>query len=234
MKKLKKILKSILQYWHLDLRRKKPVLNYKEVFEVDMILDIGCNFGQFTDDMLEVFPKADYVLFDAIDDCISKCRQKYRKYKNITVKDPVVITNVSGKFNFHYSVNTHSSSVIEPTNKLIEHTYNSKVNKIISVEGDTLDNILRMHDINITNNCFLKIDVNGNEEKTINGALTTLKKVRYVKLEACLQPVYGDIRNIDELILLMQGLDFSILHLEEGLTDNNGQLLTCDLFFERV
>jgi FkbM family methyltransferase len=234
LQSIKKKLKSILQFWHLDLRRKKPTLNYSEVFEIDMILDVGCNFGQFTDEMLEVFPNADYILFDAIDECISKCKRKYAKNVNIIVTDPMIITNNRGNQNFYYSENIHSSSIIEPTRKLIAHTDNSRVKRIINVEANTLDHFMKENDITISNYCFLKIDVNGNEVETIKGALNTLNKVKYVKLEACVQPVYENVKNIETLISLMSSLNFSILHLEEGLTDNNGQLLTCDLFFEKI
>lgn len=130
-------------------------------------VDVGCHSGEILDMMLDLAPAGEFFCFEPIPDLASRLREKYR-LQNVHIHE-LALSERSGQAEFNYVLSNPGYS------GLIKRRYDrpDEVDKSITVNTDTLDNVLRGKNID-----FMKIDVEGAELQVLRGAASTLANAK--------------------------------------------------------
>jgi FkbM family methyltransferase len=135
-----------------------------------VVIDVGCNTGEFTEAVFDVNPSAKVIAFDLHNDLSIVLNNKFAD-KNFTFK------------NFALSDFNGQASIVKNTNKDRKAHLSKFVSKNIkdSVQVITLDTFTK----SFTNKSIqiLKIDTEGNDYKVLVGANKSLKAVDFVIFE---------------------------------------------------
>ena len=108
--------------------------------------------------------------------------------------------------------------------------YSNSTQKEVKVETTTIDSYCQQY--NIESIDILKIDVQGNELKVLQGAKRMLKETR-VKLiftEISIAPNYKEQSEIDEIIKLLRENEYKIFNFFK-MKHKEGKLIECDVLF---
>jgi FkbM family methyltransferase len=232
---MKNLFKNLLKYFGYQLfpypdpdqtRRIKIVNNY----DINLLLDIGANDGQYVRDMRELGYDGKIISFEPMITpfvCLQKSASIDENWEvyNLGLGDRNMISkiNVAG--------NSGSSSIL---NMLPVHVDNSPESQFIGEEKiniKTVDSVV--NDFNIeSKNLMMKIDVQGYEMNVLKGAKNSLQFVRILQLEMSLIPLYQGETLFYEMIEYLRKNDFDLVSIENGFSNRTtGELLQVDGIF---
>lgn len=163
---------------------------------IDTVLDIGANTGQFTKTIVSLLPEAKIYSFEPLPDCFEQLEQFSHSNSNITVFN-LGIGDRSGSLSFERNASSASSSFLKMTDIHKEAFPFTKENITVEVGIAKLDDI--RENLAIGNSLLIKIDVQGYEDKVLHGGEITIKEARMVIVETSFvtlyesQPLFSDI-----------------------------------------
>jgi len=143
------------------------------------ILDIGAYKGHWTQSMQNIYPDANYYLFEAIE--YPELSRYTASTANVTAYN-VVLNDKIDKVRWYQKKNTGDSMFIEKTH----HFADCEV-----LERDTIDLntfIGANHMLEDASHIFIKIDCQGAEIPILKGASSILKRTDFIVLE---MPLFG-------------------------------------------
>lgn len=197
--------------------------------EIDVIIDVGANSGQFTKASSYFYPKAKIFAFEPLEDLYKKNKENFKNASNIEFHQ-LAFGNEEGHINFYKNAYGHVSSALEISeeNKFYPKETITKVEVPIS----KVDSFFKER--NLSKKTLLKLDVQGFELEVLKGAIETLKNIDYVIIEANLEKLYNQqpTFNMVNKFLLAHGFD---LH---GMLDfnlgNKNKYIEIDLLYKKV
>jgi len=195
------------------------------------VIDVGANKGQFAVAASRLFSGCRVYAFEPLPDVFSDLVRKVDETKSIECFNMAVGARDE---TLELTVNSHrhSSSILE-----LEESHKAafpwaKQQTKVKVKVRPLDAIAEAW--NLEPETLLKIDVQGFESQVLQGALTTLKRVKYVVLEASVIPLYRGEATFLELANFMANEGFEFLGPLDWLADpRNGRVLQLDALFQR-
>lgn len=237
---MREFVRSVLRRLGWDLHRYLPTLSSDaqlqhalRCFDVDLILDVGANSGQFgavlrglgyTRRIVSFEPLADAhaaLLRNCADDPLWKAAPRGA----LGSEDGSITINIAG--------NSASSSVLP---MLDRHSTAAPESRYIGQDQvpmhrlDTLFAGLRGDARQI----YVKIDTQGYEREVIAGATATLAEAAAVQLEVSLAPLYGGQASFAEMLALMDGHGFVLWGFWPGFAEpGTGRILQADAIFGR-
>ena len=169
-----------------------------------IIFDVGGNMGQSIERYKKLFPKCKIHSFDPNKHLHDRLTLKYQNDKSVILNN-VAIGEKPGNLDFNINVHTGSSSfknLIPNTTWMKERSKTLNIDsknftaKKINAKVITLDDYCNdesIHQIDI-----LKIDVQGYEDKVLEGAIKLLKmnKIKFIQLELILSEIYQNTLSI--------------------------------------
>jgi FkbM family methyltransferase len=237
---MKSTIKRLFRSLGLEISRYNPaqsesaqIMKMLTVHDVNMVIDVGANVGQFGIFLREAGYKNRIVSFEPL---LYERNQLIKASTNDPLWDVATraaIGNVNDEIDINISSNSQSSSVL---NMLETHTSAAPDSTYIGVERvplRTLDS-LALDYIDSHTISFLKIDTQGYEDRVLEGANKTLDKIAGLQLELSLVPLYQDQRLYDELIGKLKSLGFNLWAITPVFIDqSSGRLLQFDATFFR-
>ena len=230
---IKKVLRKngviVKRYPESDVvRRMKLVSNYN----IDTLLDIGANAGQYASLMREYGYEGRIISFEPLKDA-------FEELKKISIKDDnwlinnYAIGDENSSSMINVAGNSWSSSILEmlPShlNVAPESEYVTK-EKIVIKKLDSLFNSF----CNNNNNVMMKIDVQGFEKNVLDGAKESLNNIKIIQLEMSIVPLYENEMILVDMIPYLRNKGFELFSLENGYFDSTtGKLLQVDGIFEK-
>ena len=165
------------------------LLNNPWIFKanINTVLDIGANVGEFAYLVHELFPKAVIYSFEPLEDCCEKLKKKMQKAYNFRAFN-FALGNTNGQLTFHRNEHLPSSSVLYMTNLHKQNYPHATKDTTLEVRSARLDDVAR--ELKIKNNLLIKIDVQGYEDKVIAGGINTIKRSKILIIETSFQPLY--------------------------------------------
>lgn len=212
------------------LARRKALI---ESYNIDLILDVGANTGQFAKQMRDdIGYSGNIISFEPLSSEYKVLKEKADnddKWKAINC----AIGDMEEKSKINIAGNSYSSSIL---GMLELHEKSAPESKYIGseiIDVKTLDNI--MNELKIKEeNIYLKIDTQGFESKVIKGAANVLKHIDTIQLEMSLIPLYKDELLFNDMYNLLVSKGYSLVTIEPGFSDkNSGQMLQVDGIFHR-
>jgi FkbM family methyltransferase len=186
------------------LKRLFPLL------DIDLVLDIGANRGQFAQFLRrDVGYKGPLVSFEPIPELAAYLQRLASRDKEWAVINAGV-GDAAGRLNFNVMRSSPLSSFLAPTR---EHTDNiahlNQIERVESVDVLTIDAFLR-DERPQAKNIYLKLDVQGYEERCLDGALDSLPKIPALQAEMAVIPLYADMPSYLTLMSKIDELGYAL------------------------
>jgi FkbM family methyltransferase len=221
------IIKPNLRQDHL-LRRKVLI----DEHEINVILDIGANTGQYSNIMRNTGFQGKIISFEPLTDAYDLLQKNSKLFNNWEAYN-FGLGNFDGESSINISANSQSSSFLTMLPSHIKHRPESGYIGTEVVKIRKLDSIFQ--DLtNESDNVFLKIDAQGYEHNILEGAKESLNNITGLQIEMSLEPLYQGEKLICELIKYLENRGLKLMSIEPGSVDySTGQMFQVDGIFFR-
>jgi len=241
MNLLKALIKSAVHKIGFDLHRLTPssnpafqLLKALNRFDIDLVLDVGANVGQFASELRSVGYKGTLVSFEPLSAAhmaLSKAAGRDPKWH---VHPRGAIGDHDGEVEINIAGNSVSSSVLPMTELHSSAAEGSAYVGAESVSLHRLDSVAPAY-LTKSRRPFLKIDTQGFEWQVLDGAVAILPKIRGVLCELSLVPLYESQRLWMDMIQRLESEGFTLWAIQKGFTDpRDGRTLQVDAIFFRL
>ncbi|MBD2353379.1 FkbM family methyltransferase [Tolypothrix sp. FACHB-123] len=198
---------------------------------INTVIDIGANTGQFALTINKILSKAKIYSFEPLPECFEKLQTLMSNCKNFTGFN-VALGDEPGNLTFEKNAFTPSSSFLKMTDlhkTVYPHTKNTNY---INVKVETLDHII--NSLEIGDNILIKLDVQGYEYKVIRGAENTIMRCKLLIIETSFEPLYEGQPLFNDLYneLIKYGFVYAGA-IEQNYNPQNGKILQADSIFIR-
>lgn len=238
MKRLKQSIRSAINSLGYDLTRYSGV-NSPQMrlmrslvrFEIDCILDVGANEGQFASDLLSLGFPGKVISFEPLSSAHALICEKARNVPNWRVHPRTAIGDLDGELTINIAGNSVSSSLLPMT---LAHSGAETKSSYTGTERTPVwraDTVMPQY-LDDSTNALLKIDTQGYEWQVLDGAAEVLRRVRGVCCEMSLVSLYEGQHLWKDLLARLEGEGFTLWTIEGGFTDpRDGRSLQFDASF---
>lgn len=185
--------------------------------EPDLIIDVGAARGNWTLDMLNLYPESKYLMFDPLQEnelALKRISESYPKVKYHCC----ALGEIQGELEF----NVHSNQ----SSKYSSEWGGQK--RIVPLK--TLDSFFTTE--SDKNNVYLKMDVQGSELDVLAGAEKIINYCKIVQAEVFFRKVYDGAPVAHEIIKYFAEKGFRIFNIVDAIKRHkDGALLQADIFF---
>jgi FkbM family methyltransferase len=200
-------------------------------FGIDLVLDVGANTGEFARELFAAGYEGRIVSFEPLSRGHRALLAASAGNANWILAERCALGARRGEQLLHIAGNLESSSLLEILPSHVRSAPRSKYVDSELVSVIPLDEIAHEY-VETASAPFLKIDVQGFEEQVLQGATTTLPKVKGLQLEMSLIPLYEGAPLFESLLARAKSLGFELWWLTSGFTDpETGRLLQLDGIF---
>lgn len=194
---IKKFSYYLIELIDKKIHRKKIIFNLKKILDrPENILDIGAHKGTYTDIFLNFNKNGKIYLFEPNIYLYKKLLLKYKNNRNLKIfnygigeknsKEKFLINKNSDYVSSFSKINKKSKYLL--IRNLVFGSLRNKVEKT-NVNIKKLDSIVVLKKKKID---LMKIDVEGYEEKVINGGKSILKRTKIILIEFHKDDLYKD------------------------------------------
>ncbi len=238
---MKNIIKSLFRSVGLDLVKHPYTditssLDYLKLLnnhKVDMVLDVGANVGQYASDLFKIGYKGKIVSFEPMSKEYEVLKKAAASNSNWIVAPQAAIGDYNGEVEINISENSVSSSILPLTDYVKETAPATRYVSVEKVKIKTLSDAA-LPFIEKAERPFLKIDVQGYEEKVLLGAANIMPKLQGVHLEFSLKPLYENESSFEDMLRLVKSFGFEPCYfIPHHTTESMGRLLQMDGVFYR-
>ncbi len=195
-----------------------------------VVLDIGASVGRFATAMAKSRNVSRVYAFEPLPDIYDKLAEQTQKFTSIQTFN-VALGEKDDTISFHRNAYSPSSSLLPMTDlhkKEFPFTKRSSEQQV---------RVVRLNEFAKENNLaapyLIKIDVQGYEDKVLNGGSDIVRQGRYCVIEISLEPLYEGSPSFNEIYLHLQELGFTFMGILDYLTGKAGNILQVDGLFER-
>ncbi len=210
------------------LRKKKLMENYN----IDIVMDVGANVGKYGVELRSIGFDGRIISFEPLSEAFSELEKKadqddqwFAENFALGNKNEIAEINIAG--------NSLSSSLLDMLPVHVKSAPESEYIGKEKIEVKKMDSVFDQY-CSKQDNILLKIDTQGFEKHVIEGASKSLKFIDTIQMEMSLIPLYKDEMLCMDLIKILNGLGYSLVHLEHVFSDiRTGRLLQVDGIFHR-
>lgn len=184
------------------------LLNLIKFYDIDVIIDIGANEGQFAKRMRQNGFKGRILSFEPVQKTFDKLKLAANSDNNWQVhklalgdKKQTAVINVSASSDL--------SSMLQPNDfgvskyPKIESSYQEEI------EVDLLDSFVKSNSIS-GNNILLKMDTQGYDLNVFRGGVNVLANVRCILSEISLIPIYDGMPSYKDVLTEYENYNFAV------------------------
>lgn len=198
---------------------------------IKTVIDVGANSGQFARRIASIFSEANIYSFEPIPEAYKELDEWAKTKKARVIAYNLAVGDYDGTLEIFSNEHRSASSFLKTT-KICEDIWPStKKQTLIPVKLTTLDQWLKSLPVPPDKDILIKMDVQGYEDRVINGGLETFKMAKICILEVCLDQLYEGQATFKQLSLLLYGLGY---HYAGNLLQsyaNDGHIIFIDAVF---
>ncbi|HEY3432239.1 MAG TPA: FkbM family methyltransferase [Rhodocyclaceae bacterium] len=204
-----------------------------KALNVDLVLDVGANVGQFAQELRESGYEGRIISFEPLS-------KAYRDLIIASSVDPMwqiaprcALGSSPRQSDISIASNSWSSSLLPMTEKHVAAAPNAQFIGTETVSISTLDELV-LEDVRNARHPYLKIDTQGYEGEVLAGAKDILPHLVGLQLELSLVPLYEGQPDYIEMIQRIQEKGFELFGLDPEFYDaRTSRLLQVDAIFCR-
>lgn len=201
--------------------------------EIETIFDIGANKGQFTIHLHKLLPDARIYGFEPLKSCFNELKHATANLSTCTCFN-FAIGKDNGMRTIYHNDFTPSSSMLPMNDLHVDAFPSTKGVREEIIEVRRLDDVVKS--LELIDNILIKIDVQGFEDKVIQGGEETIKRAKILIVETSFEPLYHNQLLFDGIYSILRSMGFVLKGFEEPLRHpRDGRILQCDsIFVKRV
>ena len=203
---------------------------YKVDTQIETIIDVGANQGQFALVCSHFYKDAKIYSFEPVPETASVIKANTRHLKNIEVFE-MALGSTEGSIDFYKNEYSHASSALPVSKLQLESHPQTAQTEIIKVPVKRLDDMAET--IVSEGKILLKLDVQGFEKEVLLGATSFIKKVDYILFEASFVSMYDGEPLYEEMHNYVSGLGFEMVSPMAFLQTNELQIMQMDMLYRR-
>ncbi len=210
-----------------------PAIEHKKLLRslnINTVIDIGANKGQFTLVAMEVFSDVKVIAFEPLRGPSATFRRIFKDEKNVALYQ-CAIGPESAHATMNISASDDSSSLLEITDKQTAMFPNTEKVGTEDIRIAPLSEIVSTADLRAP--LLLKIDVQGYELEVLKGCVELLKVVEFVLIECSFIELYGGQPLADDVIRQLQAYDINLAGIYNLTYSREGLCVQGDFFFCR-
>lgn len=195
-----------------------------------VVLDIGASVGRFATAMAKFKNVSTVYAFEPLPDIYEKLAKQTQNFPSIKTFN-VALGEKSDTISFHRNAYSPSSSLLPMTDlHKMEFPFTKR-------SSEQPVRVVRLNEFAKENNLaapyLIKIDVQGYEDKVLQGGADFVRQGRYCIIEISLEPLYEGSPTFNDLYLHLHELGFTFIGILDYLTGKVGNILQIDGLFER-
>lgn len=235
------LVKNLFQKIGIELRRLRKIDPLKQKIPVEMrqlywlkqlqietVIDIGANIGQFANGIRKLLPNAKILSFEPLPSC-------YQQLVTSTQEDPnlkafnLALGDETGKIKIYQNEFSPSSSLL-PLAELHKTTF-PFAQDVLELDVE----IVRLDDISLTlelsEPILIKLDVQGFEDRVIEGGISVFSRASIIIIELSIVPLYEGQHLFDKIYQKLISLGFLYYGNLDQAADGDGNILYVDSIF---
>lgn len=169
--------------------------------DIDGVIDVGANIGQFAYMVHSVWPQIPIYSFEPDKECFIKLEETFKRFAVPGKCFPVAVSDQQGQSQFYLYDNRANNSF------LLRQDGEQAVSRAITVPCITLNGL--ENEMSVLKCPMLKIDVQGFEMAVLRGATSLLKHCKYVQIEVSFQHAYQGNAHVADVFSAMREHGFS-------------------------
>jgi FkbM family methyltransferase len=200
------------------------------------LIDIGSNRGEFLDDLQKHFINARIkaLLIEPIPECVIELKKRFGNNSNVTIGQYAVSNIVENRV-FYINQFDVTSSLLIIKNGIQElDNVNTTLNKSIVLTTNTLDNIVNEYHFNLKRIDIIKIDVQGFEDKVLQGSKETLKKTKFISIEVSFKALYDGSCLFADVHKILNDLNFILIEISDEFRSPLDELLQANCLYKNI
>lgn len=198
---------------------------------INVVLDIGANAGQFGSELRSFGYKGKIVSFEPLPDAHQNLTKKAQHDDDWLVHERCALGSHAGNIDIHVAGNSVSSSALPMLASHLKSAPQSEYTHTIKADMITLDSIFAQYCSN-DDAVLIKVDTQGYEWQVLDGALASLQACKGVLIELSLVPLYENQRLWLEIHERLKTLNFELHTLQPVFIDDlTGRTLQMDGIF---
>jgi FkbM family methyltransferase len=203
-----------------DLVHYNPFESLWHWLDVDLVIDVGANVGQFRDRIRWSGWKGPIISFEPNPEMFAIIEARN---DSSWKKQPIALSDKTGDVNFFISQNDNASSL----NTAVQSHARQKT---ITVHTQRLDQLVDL--LGERKRIFLKIDAEGHDLNVLRGAQGVFDRIAAVQIEAVTERRYEGETLLKELINEIQDMGFILWRIEKMEADTaKGRDVGFDVIF---
>lgn len=238
---IKRAIKNIIQKAGFDVHRisvkNEPLFALfqgLQKFNINLIMDVGANAGQFALKLRSVGYTGNIVSFEPLTSAYAELCKFASRDKKWEVYKRCAIGHFDGEIQINIAGNSCSSSILpmlEAHREAAEESsyIGSEITPIVKLDTFSMEYLSKAE-----SKAFLKIDTQGYEWQVLDGATESLKQIQGVLCELSLVPLYDGQHLWLDIIERLSAAGFTLWAIQPGFTDpRDGRTLQFDAIFFR-
>lgn len=206
----KQLFKLLLRSFGLDLVTYRPFLELLTQWQVDTVLDVGANTGQFKNELRAAGFNGHIISFEPTQKAFHELQHKAR-HDAFWEVEHVGLGQKNETRPVSLPLDSRLTSLLVPVR---DHKFVG--NEIVQIQR--LDNWLSSRKIHLTNAC-LKLDVQGFELEVLIGAGNYLERFGSIIIELSFYKSYEGQPYADEILAFLRRFGFVVWATRRGLWD---------------
>jgi FkbM family methyltransferase len=199
---------------------------------VDVVIDVGANTGQYAEQLRAHGYRGRIVSFEPLSAAFSVLAEAAASADGWVCRR-LALGAVDGHVPINVAANSQSSSLLAILDRHTSALRGSSTVATEDVPVARLDSVAASH-VTPSERLMLKLDVQGFEDRVLEGASRTLERVRVVECELSLVPLYEGQALITDLLQSLAATGFVLVELFDGFRDEStDELLQVEGFFVR-
>ena len=227
---MKALVKRALATFRIEAKRiPKNRFRWLHAMDINTVLDIGANTGQFASMMHRILPQSDIYSFEPLADCFERLEKEMAHIKQFRAFQ-CALGDEDDEVEMHRSAFSPSSSLLSMKQlhaRLFPFTAKTWLER---VPVRKLDGIVAS--LGLRDNLLIKIDVQGYEDRVIRGGKDTVSRAKVLIVETSFQTLYDSQILFDSIYEMLKKLGFRYTGNMDQLNNPlDGSVLQCDAVF---
>jgi FkbM family methyltransferase len=208
------------------------LLKHLKVNDINTILDVGANAGQYSMAIRKAGFRGRIISFEPLSEAYRELKINCSRDKNWDSFN-YALGDDNSFSSINVSGHSPSSSFLPMTDTHREVAPGSGYIREEQIEIKTLDSVFNSLGLTGTN-VFLKVDTQGYEKKVLDGAVSSLGKIKGIQLELSATKLYEGEENYYSICSFLESRNFRLVRIIPGFSDKvSGEMLQFDAVFFR-
>ena len=231
--KTRRAIRIALRAAGLERIRQPNFVDVMRKLDIDTVIDVGANAGQYVSDIRELGYRGRIVSFEPIREVYERLRTTARGDKLWDVHN-FALGEKAGEQQINVSKDTVFSSFKHPDSYLTQTFTASNLVRTEPVEVIRLRDFLDDHP-EFGRSTYLKVDTQGFELEVLKGAGPWLSRIKALQLELPMRQLYDDQPTWVTMVEWLAGRGFQVAMAKENNYDRSTMsLLELDVVFVRA